>query len=431
MNLDTSTSKFDDEPEKKKQSSFLNETIHSSEEDDTDDDNSGNINRPPNPYANANLLSKLLFAWPKKLCADGSSITITESDLPDVLHAESSEENLRIFNKMWNDEKARAAKAMKEYNTHKDQSDSNGAPKSATPSLAYAIRQDFLSSSLVVQVTHFVIAIGKLAQALALGKLLQSFEVQDDKGYLWALLLVLSGLICLIGPHHILWFTTLKGMQYRTGAVAMIYDKSLRLKSSSVAGRAINLATNDVERFLLASMFCSYLFWAPFLSVGVLGVGWLMIGWSFVVGFMIFVAVIVPIQLYVGRRFAYLRSRIATLTDARVTLVSQAIAGVRVAKMNSYEEKFEREISAIRKQEVMMMQQVNRFRALNEAIFYAASVTTSVIIFLFRVTSGGLLTPMNVFTTFILINTAQVEITKFLAVAVMVSRVIGNYIIRW
>lgn len=429
MDLDTSSYQ-DDAPEEKKRTSFLNETIRSSETDDTDDNNSGNLNRPPNPYANANLLSKLLFAWPKKL-TDTESSVITESDLPDVLQAESSEENLRNFSKMWNDEKARAAKVMKEYNTQKDQSDSNGAPKSATPSLAYAIRQDFLSSSLVVQVTHFVIAIGKLAQALALGKLLQSFEVQDDKGYLWALLLVLSGLICLIGPHHILWFTTLKGMQYRTGAVAMIYDKSLRLKSSSVAGRAINLATNDVERFLLASMFCSYLFWAPFLSVGVLGVGWIMIGWSFVVGFMIFVAVIVPIQLYVGRRFAYLRSRIATLTDARVTLVSQAIAGVKVAKMNSYEEKFEREISAIRKQEVMMMQQVNRFRAMNEAIFYAASVTTSVIIFLFRVTSGGLLTPMNVFTTFILINTAQVEITKFLAVAVMVSRVIGNYIIRW
>ena len=207
MNLDTSTSFDMDEPEneKKKQSSFLNETIHSSEEDDTDDNNSGNLNRPPNPYANANLLSKLLFAWPKKLCADGSSITITESDLPDVLTAESSEENLRNFSKMWNEEKARAAKAMKEYNTQKDQSDSNGAPKSATPSLAYAIRQDFLSSSLVVQVTHFVIAIGKLAQALALGKLLQSFEVQDGKGgYLWASLLVLSGLICLIGPHHIL-----------------------------------------------------------------------------------------------------------------------------------------------------------------------------------------------------------------------------------
>ena len=376
MNLDTSTS-----PEKKKQASFLNETIHSSEEgeeDDTDDNNSGNINRPPNPYANANLLSKLLFAWPKKLLATADGSSITESDLPEVNKAESSQENLRNFSKMWNDEKARAAKAMKEYNTQKDQSDSNGAPKSATPSLAYAIRQDFLSSSLVVQVTHFVIVIGKLAQAVALGKLLQSFEVQDDKGYLWAAVLALSGLICLIGPHHILFFTTLKGMQYRTGAVAMIYDKSLRLKSSSVSGRAINLATNDVERFLLASMFCSYLFWAPFLSLGVLGVGWWLIGWAFAVGFMIFVAVIVPIQVYVGKRFAYLRSRIATLTDARVTLVSQAIAGVRVAKMNSYEEKFEREISAIRKQEVNVIQQVNRFRALNEAIFYAASVTTSV-----------------------------------------------------
>ena len=85
-------------------------------------------------------------------------------------------------------------------------------------------------------------------------------------------------------------------MQYRISAIAAIYDKSLRLSSTSnieslstkkgndktstsTSGKIVNIATNDVERFLMATLFASHILWAPLQSVAILGVGWFVIGW--------------------------------------------------------------------------------------------------------------------------------------------------------
>jgi hypothetical protein len=101
--------------------------------------------------------------------------------------------------------------------------------------------------------------------------------------------------------------------------------------------------------------------------------------------------------------------------------VSQAVAGARVMKMYTYESKFERKIATIRQREVSSIQRVNRYRAGNEAIYFSATIFTSPIIFVIDVLSGGKLTPVKVFTTFVLINVAQQELTKCLSAAIMVS----------
>ena len=88
-------------------------------------------------------------------------------------------------------------------------------------------------------------SVAKLAQAVALGYLLETFDTknQEDElstnnntydGYLWASILVISGVIILLEHHHVFFWTWRKGMQYRTSCVAAIFDKSLRLKSTSV-----------------------------------------------------------------------------------------------------------------------------------------------------------------------------------------------------
>lgn len=197
-----------------KNKSFV--TAHSNEDEDTA---SSGGRRPPNPFANASLISKLLFIWPYSLMVkkdnqdeEDCSPAIEESDLPDVLDCDSSEVNLRKFQELWEKEKERAAKVMQQ---HKAKEEKSGTamivPKAATPSLARAIKNDFLSTLWFIQPCMFASAVGKLVQALALGFLLQSFELQDGKGYIWAGLLVLSGLVVLMSHHHCFWWTTQKG----------------------------------------------------------------------------------------------------------------------------------------------------------------------------------------------------------------------------
>lgn len=201
-------------------------------------------------------------------------------------------------------------------------------------------------------------------------------------------------------------------MQYRVASVSAIYDKSLRLKSTSStdelsSGKVVNIASNDVERFLLASAYGLYIIWVPILSIGILALGWYVIGSAFAAGFVMLIFGFIPIQLWLSKKFAMMRSKVAALTDQRVTLVSQAVSGVRVMKMSGWEDSFEDRIVSIRAKEVDQIERVNRYRALNEAVFYVSNVATSVAVFLIHVGTGGVLTPMNVFTTMVLVNVAQ------------------------
>jgi len=455
--------------------------------------------RPAHPFVEASCISKLLFIWPYHLMSGKNKVrpvdndtnntdindrrkneqraAIEECDLPQVLPADSSEQNLNNFTELWNTEQSRAATAKANYfaslqstnnsTTNSRRRKKKRMPKNCKPSLHRAIIKDFLSTMWYVQPFMLLSSTAKLVQALALGYLLQSFETpsststattsdtsttstENKEGYIWATILVLSGLIVLLEHHHVFFWTWRKGMQYRISCVAAIYDKSLKLNSmvateqvgvgkgkeglldkkkgtstsgsssnGASSGRVVNIATNDVERFLLATLFASYIFWAPIQSIAILGLGWYVIGWSFAAGFGLLVFLFVPLQLWLSKKFAFMRSKIAAITDERVTLVSQAISGVRVMKMSGWEDNFEARIATVRKKECDQIEKVNTYRVLNEAIFFVCNVTTSVIIFIIHVAAGGELTPRNVYTTMVLINVAQMEITKHLSLAVM------------
>ena len=212
-------------------------------------------------------------------------------------------------------------------------------------------------------------------------------------------------------------------MQLRIGAVSAIYNKSLRLVAvggtkAMSAGEMSNLASNDVERFLYASLFISYMFWAPVEALAVLCVGVTLIGPAFAAGYLVLFA-FVPMQFYLGHRFATYRSQIAKITDQRVSLVSQAIQGVRVMKMNGWELQFSERINKLRGEEVNMVQAASRYRAMNEAIFYATNVSVAIVVFVVHVLTGHELTTHDVFTTLTLINVVQFTMTKFFAYSVM------------
>ena len=56
------------------------------------------------------------------------------------------------------------------------------------------------------------------------------------------------------------------------------------------------------------------------------------------------------------------RHQVASITDARVTLVSQAVSGVRIMKMNAWEVEFETRIAALRAEEVAALKAASRFK---------------------------------------------------------------------
>jgi ATP-binding cassette subfamily C (CFTR/MRP) protein 4 len=230
--------------------------------------------------------------------------------------------------------------------------------------------------------------------------------------------------VCSIVLDHVFFITWRKGMQLRVSCVAAIYDKTLKLSSThqetnASSGTIMNLASNDVERFLLAALFISHLIWSPLQSIAILVVGWVKMGPAFAVGFCLLIFGFVPFQFYLSNKFAFLRSKIAGITDQRVQFVSQAVQGARVMKMSGYEDRFLDRIAEERKTEVAQIRKANKLKALNEAMFFACNIVISLVVFLVHVGIGGTLTPGNVYTVFTLVNILQLELTKHVSLGVM------------
>lgn len=361
--------------------------------------------RPQNPFEHASFISKLFFLWPYPLLKLGMKRPLEPDDIPHIMSVDGSGRNREYLDRLWKAEKRR---------------------RPNKPSLSRAIFMDFISSIWYIQPIFLVESTAKVFQALALGHLVQSFESDNNQGYYWAGALVLCVGIILFMHHYEFFIAWRKGMQIRTACVAGIYDKTLRLSSThhnnaASSGRIVNLATNDVERVMNASLFVNFAFWSPAMSLAILVVGIIELGPAFAAGYALLLLVVLPLQMYLAHRFAYFRSKIASITDRRVTMISQVVYGVRVMKMSGWEYQFLKRIQAIRREEVKQIERANVLKAWNEAIYFATNVIVTVFIFLMHLALGGTLTPRNVFTAFSLVNVLAFEMTKILSFSVMVS----------
>ncbi|KAL9182261.1 hypothetical protein ACHAXT_012913 [Thalassiosira profunda] len=266
----------------------------------------------------------------------------------------------------------------------------------------------------------------RLGQSLALGLLIEQFTPSEEPrntkmGYAWACTLIGCGLLFLFCKQMQFFITHRKGFTLKVGLLAVIYDKALRLSSVSrdmSSGQVINLASNDVERYLTGAPTMLYFVYAPIESLAILGTGIAFLGPAFCAGFALML-IFVPLQLFLSRKFASLRFKVANLTDARVNLVGQAVIGARVMKMNAWEGKFAERIAEAREMEMRKIVRASRFKALNEAISFSTTAVVSVVMFSCHVWMGGTLTSKAVFSSLSLINLLSSSMTRIFSNAVM------------
>lgn len=360
----------------------------------------------PTPLSEASLWSLFWFGWTKPLLDLGKKRALNSTDLPPIEKVDQSQFAKDHIEELWEQEKKASARSK------------------CKPSLARAMAKDYFWSTWQSRILITVNGLVRIGQAVCLGILLDRLEdFQGQEAYIWAIAIVVCGLLAFPTKQHSFLMLYRKGNQYRAGLIATIYAKTLRLPSirndDTTCGRVTNLASNDVERFAPTAIYANLLLASPVEIVTILVVGICTLGPCFLFGYLLLM-VLVPLQFWLSRRFVNLRHRVAILTDARVTLVSQAITGARVLKLQGWELELERKISLLRSQEIQQLQRTNRLKACNDAIYYVSSLVVLVSVLALYV--GGLgktLTPRIVFTTFTLWNLLQYSVTKHIPNAIM------------
>lgn len=402
--------------------------------------------RTPSPLEGASLASRILFTWPYPLLKLGSTRPLTEADLPALAEPDSAAHCREKFAALWKQEKERCKELQRKRRRRNTE-------KETQPSLFRAICLQYIKNTKVAQVLLVTTMGARIAQALSLGYLLDSLDDErDNSGYIWVGVLVVCGMIAFLCKQSMFFLTYRHGNQLRTGIIGCIFTKALTLPSIvngnshhhhgsdpkedkkekdtvknsknrqnhqlGGLGQSTNLASNDVERYIHSSVVGLYLIWVPLEALVILGVGLWTVGWAFAAGYGLLL-LFGPLQIYLGHNFRLLRSAVAALTDQRVNAVSQTVKGVRVVKMNGWEQYFAEKIASLREREVRKILRASQHKATNEAMYFVSSVLVSAVIFTVHVAIGDVLSPKIVFTAISLLNLLQFTVAKHVPYAIM------------
>ncbi|XP_053732526.1 ATP-binding cassette sub-family C member 4-like isoform X2 [Synchiropus splendidus] len=359
-----------------------------------------------NPLARANLFSKIFFCWLNPLFRIGFKRRLEENDMYKVLPEDSSErlgEELQWF---WKQEVELAAK------------------ESRSPQLARALIWCYWRSYLPIGMFIFAEEIVRVIQPLLLGKLIGYFESRNTgsqvaDAYLYAAGVSLSA-VSMALLHHIYFFQVQRaGMKIRVAVCHMIYQKALCLNTSSqtTTGQIVNLLSNDVNRFDEVTLYLHFLWIGPIQATSVIVLLLYEIGPSCLAGMSIFL-VLLPVQTMFGRMFSSFRAETAILTDERIRLMNEVIAGIRVIKMSGWEEPFAALVDRVRRSEISKIMSSSYLRGLNMASFFVASKIIIFITVCVYVSVGNQLSASTVFVTLSFYGAVRFTITFFFPLAI-------------
>ncbi|CAM9399555.1 unnamed protein product, partial [Ectocarpus sp. 12 AP-2014] len=376
--------------------------------------------------------SYLTFAWAGSFLKLGSTVTLKEEHLEGIYDTHESRHLYDMLRRNWEWERARMGEDSK--------GDGRGRRKGTT--LLRALVATFKWRLALTALLMIGDSICRIIQALALGWLIGYFDDETSaswEGWTYASVVVLGGLFIGFFLHHFNFVGYMLGMQLRISTTTILYDKILRLRLSLLGqistGHLVNLTTTDVEAFQKGGTFVNYLWGAPLQSLVILYFGLDQVGVSFLAGFAA-LALIVPMQGAFSRRFSQVRQRVTVLTDERVNLTNQAVAGARLMKINAWEPALEKEIrrqwagehantnaiwASDYSDEIRVLLKATLLRAINEAMFFVQPAVISCLVFVTYHLLGNVLAPRQVFTTLALLNITQFTLGKFLYLAVQTS----------
>jgi hypothetical protein len=185
------------------------------------------------PLSTASLWSRFWFGWNKPLLDLGRKQPLNASDLYEIEKVDQSQSVREHIEQLWEQEKKNCG--------HRE------------PSLARAIARDYFHSTWTSRLLIVLNGLVKIGQAVFLGILLDRLEhPRGHEAFIWAFAIIGCGLVAFPTKQHSFFLLYRKGNQYRSGLIATIYSKTLRLPSirndSTTCGRLTNLASNDVER---------------------------------------------------------------------------------------------------------------------------------------------------------------------------------------
>ena len=164
-----------------------------------------------------------------------------------------------------------------------------------------------------------------------------------------------------------------------------VYRKTIRLnasgRSGSTTGEVLNHMQLDAQRVGDLMLFINVIWSGLFQIMGYIALLYMYIGWSVFGGLFLLLALI-PLQKFFYTLAYKLRSVQTKYTDKRVKLENEGLSGVKILKLNAWEDSLEDEVKASRKEEMIYATKTANVAAANTSIMMAGPVIVAVVVFM-------------------------------------------------
>ncbi|XP_033209998.1 probable multidrug resistance-associated protein lethal(2)03659 isoform X2 [Belonocnema kinseyi] len=330
-----------------------------------------------NPREKANPLSALTFSWILRTFWLGYQRDLEVTDLYKPLKEHTSNILGEKITSVWEEEFRRLNKSQlpgtqKQENEKGKRKTAEGGPTYKEPSLMRVLIKCFGAKVAMYGIFLAIMEILlRVMQPLFLGRLLRFYQTDNlvtyEEAYLYALGVIMCSAVNIFVIHPYMMAILHMGMKMRIACCSLIYRKALRLSKTALGettiGQAVNLLSNDVNRFDVAIIFLHYLWIGPLETIIVTYFMYQEVGASAVIG-VATLLMFIPLQGFLGKKSSVLRLRTAIRTDERVRLTNEIISGIQAIKMYTWEKPFSALIEKARRKEINVIRSTSYIRGM-------------------------------------------------------------------
>ncbi|KAJ9591424.1 hypothetical protein L9F63_002030, partial [Diploptera punctata] len=363
----------------------------------------------PNPKLTANPLSIVTFWWVLDIFKKGYKKDLELDDLYDALDEHSSGHLGDKLERLWAQEL--------EY------ANGRGERASLLRVLIKCYGPHAMFLGLVLAFTELCL---QMTQPLFLGGLIRHFtpnsDVSREMAFIYAAAIIVCSTLNVFIMHLYCLSVFHTGMKMRVGLCSLIYRKALRLSKTALGettvGQTVNLLSNDVSRFDVMLLFLSYMWVGPIEMAILTYFMWQQIEMAALIGVAI-IALVIPIQAFIGKMMSTLRLKTAKRTDRRIMFMNEIIVGIQVIKMYAWEKPFAHLVSLARKHEIKVVRTASYLRGF--LLIFGRMIARKVAIFVSIVSYVllfGQITPEKMFVVVAFFNILTEAMTDFLPLAI-------------
>ncbi|XP_011699213.1 PREDICTED: multidrug resistance-associated protein 1 isoform X1 [Wasmannia auropunctata] len=350
----------------------------------------------PCPEQGSSFPSKIFFAWFDSLAWKGFRKPLETSDLWSMNPEDMATEIVPKFDKYWNknlrktDELIwtyfRVESAKASFRKASGQVDFNSGRKKKEASILPPICKAFGATFMFGAFLKLIQDVMTFISPQILKLLIDFIEGEEPmwKGYLYAVLLLITAILQTLVLSQYFHRMFLVGLRIRTALIAAIYRKALRMSNAarkeSTLGEIVNLMSVDAQRFMDLTAYINMIWSAPLQIVLALYFLWNILGPAVFAGLAVMI-ILIPINGLIANKVKTLQIRQMKSKDERVKLMNEVLNGIKVLKLYAWEPSFEQQILKIRVKEIQVLKEAAYLNAGTSFIWSCAPFLVSLVSF--------------------------------------------------